>query len=203
MIKNLALSLMLLLGGAHAADDVTVMTFEESPITLKKVTYQEEKIQKFNDLVWEFHKADMSGTQEHIKHFSSQEAYESWAKSHLDKRAQMLKGGQDELVIFYKDGEMIGGTYYIQEDGGKTIRVTCAGYKLEGLTSQELGLIQGGTFQYMGSKENFPDGERLIVLLRHNSSNADKLKMLGFDVSNYICEEFSKDEYTSYERKIS
>lgn len=202
MIRKLALTLMLFwCVAAKAADDSIIMDLGNS-IALKKVAYNEATTQKFNDLVWEFHKADYSGTSEHLRHFPNLEVYEEWAKSHISSRAQMLKDGKDDLVLFYKGDEIIGGTYFVTEDEGKTIRVTCAGYKID-LPQEESNLIKGATFKYLRSKHYFPQGERLIVYLRNYSSNAAQLKFFGFVDSDYTCQEFSKDQYNSYEAKIS
>lgn len=203
MMKSLVMALVVLWSvHGNAADDGVLMTFGEPPITLKKVAYDAQTTKEFNDLVWDFHKADQAGTQEQAKHFGTLEAYEQWAKGHVASRATMLQQGLDELVLFYQGNEIIGGSYFVREDEGKTIRITCAGYKLA-LDKQQLELVQLKTFEYFGSKQFFLAGEKLIVLLRNYSSNADKLKLFGFSDSTYVCDEFPNDQYNSYERKIS
>lgn len=114
---------------------------------------------------------------------------------------QKLRNYELSLVLAYLSDDMIGGTYYsFEEDGIIRMQISCL--------NRDVGLSQLNFWtqmvHYLANKENFPDYNRLIVVVRNTSSEIPMLSNNLNFTANYDYRAPGRDpkNFTAYELKF-
>lgn len=178
---------------------------EGNNFTLTKEPYNEEKATIYNRICKEFHRHDRKGTEEICKHLgTTEEDYWEWVDGFMQKRSTELSEGIVSLLLITKnETEIVGGTYYLNEQEDKAVRIGGMGFKLD-LTKEESRQSKIQTMSILTSKTYFPEAERVVVLLWKNSELISQVTELEFTGSSYNIkvENVPPDSYLFFEKKI-
>jgi len=202
MKKTLLLGFSLFVSfGVYAAHLSDAWTIGNDHFELKSVGYDESITNRVNNLIWEFHKKDQCKNQ-----LSESEASALFQKfSHkLAERTQKFKDGECFLLVVFKNGDIVGGSYYAIDENAKIVLIAGMGYDESILLpgTQENAMAKEITMDQLSSRENFPQQERLIVFLRRGSDYLDQVSKLNFVESNYTREDLPTNFFCSFERAI-
>lgn len=175
----------------------------ENKYRLREESFDSVKCEIFNEICFNFHMADKTGTNVLDGQERSQKELENLAKGIIAKRSARLEQGLASLLLLYKDNTIVGGTYFMQEENDTIVRMTTTGFNLD-LGIDEKGRAQKEMFDALGAKKYFPQGERLIVCLRNNSAYIPDLQSFGFINSDYpVMVEFSPKDLRTFERAVA
>lgn len=170
---------------------------------IHEVTYNEQNIQAFNDIVLAFHQVDFEAIQALQEQYKSLENYLKFAANLLETRANWLKEGTGALLLVKRNGEFVGGTYYRLLDDESVLYVSCAGYK-NTLPFSEVFMMKKMVVDILSSSNNFPNTKKMVVLLRHGSDYISELTLLGFVDSDYMLQEhFDLRKYRFFEKPMA
>lgn len=175
----------------------------ENKYKLREESFDPAKCEIFNEICFNFHMADKTGTNVLDGIERTQEELIELAKDIISKRTTRLEQGLASLLLLYKGDTIVGGAYYMQEQNDTIVRMATTGFKLD-LEKAEMGLAQKMMFDALGAKKYFPQGERLIVSLRNNSAYIPVLQSYGFIDSDYpLMVEFSPKDLRTFERAVA
>lgn len=169
-------------------------------------SYDDARVRTHKDICIKFHKKDFLESGKEKFYGCAEDFFDGYANNFLDTCADEFKNGNASLLLFSKQNEILGGTYFRIEDGGQTVFIYSIGNRID-IPQNEEEHIREKIITALSAPKNFPTAKRLVVFFKKKSQIIPLFTKLGFKLNeNYQSEtlhsSFKDIMLSAYEKAI-